>query len=130
MRRGANWFALIWAVLIGGFLLFGPVYGTATSSIATSPADHVASSVRREPVSLAASEGLWGYVLLALPVVLAGVPLLVASRRVRMRLNVALGVFVGMFALLGMASIGLFYVPVAIALILAVLAESPEEAAG
>ncbi len=123
MRRAANWFALAWTILVGGFFLFGPVYGTTTSATAISPAGPVGAPMRSGAAGLAAATGLWAYVVLALPALLAAVPLLVSPARPRRRLNLAFAAFLGLFALVGAASIGLFYVPVAIALIVAAVAE-------
>jgi hypothetical protein len=70
--------------------------------------------------TLAETNGPGTYFVLAIPVIVAGMPLLFRSRAVRMLSAVLLLVWVA----IGIASIGLFYIPSAVVMVWSVLGKA------
>ena len=112
----SGWAALI-AVLLtfvaGLFLAFYPVYQGV--SVTGSSSGVVTSS--SESATLITENGLWVVVPLCIPIVLAALGLIAVTTRRRTLVWVLGGVLLGFVVLTGF-SIGLFYLPAAIALLL------------
>jgi len=109
---------LAWAV--GLWLALVPVY-RGVSVTATAPGE---TAIESTPVtaSLIEVNGLWVLLLLAIPVVLTGLALvsilLTAPGQARRKLSLlALAVLLVGFGVVGSFSIGLFYLPSALALV-------------
>ena len=113
----STWIALVAVLLAAGaglLLAFSPVYQGVREAASSSGA--VTSS--RDRATLVGENGAWAVVLLCVPVALAVLGL-AGSVRGRSRLVwVLAGVLLG-FVVLGGFSIGLFYLPAAVALLLA-----------
>jgi hypothetical protein len=116
--RLASWFALgglLWCVVLGLLLWFLPVGESASSSSTGESTVGGGESF--------ASLSAYGPLPLIVPAALCGLALWAALRHQRLVLIIAT-VVLGLFALLGGFSIGLFYVPAVLALIVACLAIS------
>ncbi len=116
MRRMASWFAVLWTTGVAAFLLYGPPYATISSTTVLTPdGEPVRSSSAGSP-GLLAVEGEAAYVRVLLPMLVALVPLLLPRPGARRVASGVAAAVLGLYALLGMMSIGVFYVPPAIAL--------------
>jgi hypothetical protein len=74
--------------------------------------------------TLPESDGWDVLAVLAIPVVLAGAPLLLGSTRLRRPALVVASVLLLVFAALGAASIGLFYLPAAVTMVVAAVLDT------
>ena len=107
--------ALLLAVAAGLWLAFYPGFYQGVSVTASSSGEVVE---RSEQASLLAENGMWALGLLAVPIVLAGLGVLGALRSHRFLLwSVAVVLLV--FSVISAMTIGLFYLPAAIALLVA-----------
>ena len=111
--------AIAWAVFVALLFLFGPAYGTQRSSY-----DVAERGAQAGATTLSYSTGLSVngpdvIVPLAIPIILAIVPLFVKKTR-RVLLLVS-GSFMLLFCILGAASVGLLYTPTAFLLLVAAL---------
>ena len=77
MRVAGTWFAFVWTIGVAGFLLFGPVYRSVSSGVQLGHNALTAETTSRS-TGLAAKEGLWAFVRVSLPVLIAATPLVVA----------------------------------------------------
>ena len=123
------WAALV-AVLLtiaaGLLLAFYPVYQGVSATGSSSGVTTISS----ERATLITENGLWVIALLCIPIVLAALGLLAAARRRRVLAWVLGGVLLGFVVLSGF-TIGPFYLPAAIALLLSAgLADSSRKLAG
>ena len=105
--------ALLLAVAAGLFLVFYPLYQGV--SVTGSSSGVVTSG--SESGTLITENGLWAAVPLCIPIVLAALGLVAVARRRRSLAWVLGGVLLGFVVLSGF-TIGLFYLPAAIALLL------------
>ncbi len=107
--------ALLLAFAAGLWLAFYPGFYQGVSVTASSSGEVVESS---EQASLLAENGMWALGLLAVPIVLAGLGVFGAARRFRFLLwSVAVVLLV--FSVISAMTIGLFYLPATIALLVA-----------
>ena len=112
----AGWLALaavLLAVVAGLWLAFYPAYQGESETVSSSG---IATS--SESSTLIDENGAWAAFLLCVPVILAGLGLWGALRRRRTLLWIFAGVLLA-FVVLGGFSIGLFFFPAALALLLA-----------
>ncbi|MCH7491371.1 MAG: hypothetical protein IID05_11835 [Gemmatimonadetes bacterium] len=116
MRVAGTWFAFVWTIGVAGFLLFGPVYRSVSSGVQLGHNALTAETTSRS-TGLAAKEGLWAFVLVSFPVLIAATPLVAAHRGRSRGVTAGAAGLLGAFALLGAASIGLFYAPAVLALV-------------
>lgn len=105
--------------LVGGYFLFAPVYrsfstGTVVDSGQTFPLGSTA-----ETGTLASANGTSVYFLLAIPVLLAAAPLFTMRPYHQFALNAVASVMLVALTVVGAASIGLFYLPAALLLVIA-----------
>ena len=124
------WVAHLLAWAIGIALLFAPTYGV--SEAVAQPRDAPSGTpVTPETMSSSATlievNGVWVLLLLAIPVLLTGFGLAAAiypriPRALRLSILWCLAVGALIFCLMGLLSIGLLYLPVALALIVAATA--------
>jgi hypothetical protein len=111
--------AIAWAVVVALLFLFGPAYGTKSSSYEVGErGTQVRATTRGYSTGLSVN-GPDVIFPLAIPIILAIVPLFVKKRR-RALLLVS-GCFILLFCILGAASVGLLYTPTAFLLLLAAL---------
>jgi hypothetical protein len=113
----AGWAALaavLLAVGVGLWLAFSPSYQGTSETVSSSGAVTSTSG----SATLIAVNGSWVIFLLCVPVILAALGLLGAVRGQRVLVWVSTAVLLG-FVVLGGFSIGLFYFPSALALLLA-----------
>jgi hypothetical protein len=107
--------ALLLAVAAGSWLAFYPGFYQGVSVTASSSGEVVQ---RNEQASLLAENGMWALGLLAVPVTLTGLGVFGAARSFRFLLwSVAVVLLV--FSVISGMTIGLFYLPAAIALLAA-----------
>jgi glucan phosphoethanolaminetransferase (alkaline phosphatase superfamily) len=111
INRIARWFALVWAIAVYAVLQFLPVYSRATSST---------SGTRREGhATLLSVNGMAVLLLLGVPVLAAALTFLPVRPTLR---RPAVGIASAMaaaFVLVGAMSVGLFFLPTAVALLIA-----------
>ena len=105
--------ALLLTIVAGLFLAFYPVYQGVS---ATGSSSGVVTS-SSESGTLVTENGLWALVPLCIPIVLAALGLIAVARGRRAPVWVLGGVLLGFVVLSGF-TIGLFYLPAAIALLL------------
>jgi hypothetical protein len=86
----------------------------------------VATSTR---VSLLSNEGPGVFIVVAIPALLVAVPLLLRGATASYRSRVSIVMLLGVFMLLGAMSIGLFFVPTLIAMMMATSAQATQRAA-
>jgi hypothetical protein len=107
--------ALLLAVASGTWLALYPAFCQGVSVTASSSGEVVQ---RSEQASLLTENGMWALGLLAVPLALSGLGVFGAARRFRFLLwSVAVTLLV--FRLISAMTIGLFYLPAAIALLVA-----------
>ena len=135
MKRNGVATILAWAAhalawVAGLWFVFGPVY-QGVSVMATLPGEP-AGETARHTVTLLEANGLWVLWLLLVPILLSGVALLVIvftrngqARHSTLLWTPTLALLV--FCVVGILSIGLFYVPAALALLVAAITRLPEE---
>jgi hypothetical protein len=111
--------AALWATAVALFFLFGPVYGTSTSeySVTVSSGQVATSPERVGHASGLQANGPQIAFVLAIPIVVALLPL--AFRKHQRAAFLAAGALSLAFCVLGAMSVGMFYVPSALLLLLA-----------
>jgi hypothetical protein len=82
------------------------------------------TSCSSRPTTLPESDGWDVLAVLAIPVVIAGAPLMLGSTRLRRPALVVSSLLLLAFAALGAASIGLFYLPAAAAMVIAAVLDA------
>jgi hypothetical protein len=107
--------ALFLAVAAGAWLALSPGFYQGVS-VTTSSSGEVVE--RSEQASLLAENGMWALGLLAVPVVLAGLGVFGAARSHRVALW-CVAVVLLVFSIISGMTIGLFYLPAAVALLVA-----------
>ena len=117
--------ALAWGA--GLWMVFGPVYQGVSVSATT--AGEPAGEATRHTHTLVEANGLWVLWLLLIPVVMSGLVLLAIAltvqgqtRRKALLWTPALALLV--FCVVGIFSIGLFYLPALVALLVAAVTDS------
>ncbi len=112
MQRN-RWFPLAWAVAACVLLLAIPLYGSARET-QTADGGSVLTAGR---ATLAAVNGSWVYLLLAIPVIAAALPTLPWPARFQRLATLAGAAIASAFVVVGSFSVGLFFLPTAIGLI-------------
>ena len=122
MQRHLRFFAVAWAVGAYAVLLWLPVYSSerTTLDISGGPEIHSAGSA-----TLAAVNGPWVYLTLAIPVLAAALAALPWPAGFRRPAAIGGAVIASVFVVLGMMSVGMFFLPSAVALIALALATGP-----
>ena len=114
MPRISRWFPLAWAVVAYGVLVAVPVHSGRYDSHTSGGAE--VHAVTR--ATLAAINGQRVYLLLMIPVVAAALPALPWPPTLRRPAAIAGATIVTAFIVYGMATVGLFFLPCAFALVL------------
>ena len=117
MRRTATAGALLWTIVVGAFLILGPMYGGSTSAAQTAGSDGMSLEITTDHGLLAA--GPFALIPVTVPILLCLLPILLRSEPAQTRTLAVATTVIGALVLLGMLTIGLFYVPALIALIVA-----------
>ena len=112
MQRLARWFALIWAAAVYLVLLWLPVYGGITETIASDGSRTITSG----RATLAAVNGSRIYLILAVPLVASALAVMPWRGRSRRVADVTGAAISAAFVLLGQMSVGMFFLPTAAAL--------------
>ena len=123
MQRQLRWFPVAWASGVYLTLLVLPVYRWVSSS-QTSGGAEIRTAGR---ATLAEANGPWVYVMLAIPVVAAALAALPLPAEYRRPAAIVGASIASAFVVLGMMSVGIFFLPSAIGLI--ALAAAAKEAA-
>jgi hypothetical protein len=122
IRRILWWLAPAWAAAASAYLLLGPTITSVSSSVTLGPDGATSrSAALHTSTSLLAAQGASAVLPLLIPVLLAALPLLGRSSTARRVLGVIAALLLAVFCVLGILSIGLFYVP-SVAVLLVVLA--------
>jgi hypothetical protein len=130
-RPAALSFAL--ALVASLILLFVPTGTTSSSFCSVAPAPTSPGGTPGSPTctssethpSLVDEQG-WGVAIpLSIPVVVAGIPVAVTKTRARRPASIAATSLLLAFTILGAASVGIFYLPSAVAMIVAASHRSP-----
>lgn len=100
MRRFAYWFAIASTVIASAYLLFGPVYAGRGESLWD-------------------VNGIRALVAVSIPLVLVVAPLFMKNPYYQRHAGIGAGILMFGIVLLGLFSIGLYYLPAAVALMLA-----------
>jgi len=118
IQRVAPIIAAIWAAGVGLFFLLGPVYGTSTSEYSVTPTGGqvVSREVQGHSSGLEVN-GPHIVFVLSIPILLALLPL-AAPRHQRTAL-LASGALLLVFCVLGALSVGTYYLPSALLLLVA-----------
>ncbi len=110
--------AALWATAVALFFLFGPVYETSTSQYSvTVSGGQVASPEREARATGLQANGPHITFVLAIPIVLALLPL--AFRKHQRASFLGAGALTLAFCVVGAMSVGMFYLPTALLLVLA-----------
>jgi hypothetical protein len=110
--------AALWATAVALFFLFGPVYETSTSEYSvTVSGPQVASPEREGHATGLQANGPQIAFVLAIPIVLALLPL--AFRKHQRASFLGAGALTLAFCVVGAMSVGVFYLPTALLLLLA-----------
>ena len=113
MQRLLRWFPLAWAAGAYLVLLWLPTYSWVSDTMSTD-----ASEVRTAGrATLVAVNGPRVYLILAVPVLASALAALPWPPKVRRPAAIAGAVTAGAFVVLGMASVGMFFLPSALGLI-------------
>lgn len=110
--------ALAWTVAAGSYLLFAPLGTSSSSSMTASDGGTVILDSTTSNETLVDREGTGVLVVVLIPIGLALVAAL-ARRRWAMPTRIGAGVTLTVLCVLGMLSIGVFYLPAAILLLVA-----------
>ena len=124
IRRILWWVAPAWAAATSAYLLLGPTVSSVSSSV-TLGADGATSrsAALHTSTSLLAAQGASAVFPVLAPVLLAALPLLARNSKARCILGVIAALLLAVFCLLGMLSIGLFYVPSVVVLLVVLVLE-------
>jgi thiol:disulfide interchange protein len=113
MQRLLRWFSVAWALGAYVVLLWLPLYGWAQNTQTVGGPD-IRTAGR---ATLAAVNGRGVYLTLAIPVVAAVLAALPWPARLRRPTAIACAVIASAFVVLGLMSVGMFFLPSAVALI-------------
>ena len=117
-QQALSFIAALWATVVALFFLFGPVYGTSTGEYSvTAPGGQVMSPQFKGHASGLEVNGPHIAFVLVIPIILALLPLAVRKHQ-RLSFIVA-GVLLLAFCIVGAMSVGMFYLPSALLLLLA-----------
>ena len=122
MQRHLRFFAVAWAVGAYAVLLWLPVYSSERTTLDTrgGPEIHSAGSA-----TLAAVNGPWVYLTLAIPVMAAALAALPWPAGLRRPAAISGAVIASAFVVVGIMSVGILFFPSALALIVLALAPAP-----
>jgi hypothetical protein len=117
-QRTPSLIAALWATGVALFFLFGPVYGTSSSeySLTQAGSQVVNPEVKGHATGLEVNGPQILFVLI-IPIILALLPL--ASRQHRRASFIVAGALTLAFCVVGAMSVGMFYLPSALLLLLA-----------
>jgi hypothetical protein len=119
MQRLLRWFALTWAGGVYLVLLRLPMYAGMSQTIASDGSRTITSG----GATLAAVNGSRIYVILGVPLVAAVLAVLPWRGRSRRIVDVTAAAVSTVFVILGQMSVGMFFVPTAVALIAVAVAK-------
>jgi hypothetical protein len=105
--------ALVWSVAVSLFLIFGPAYAVESSIVGPQ-----ASGILRSSSGALAVNGPRILLVLGIPILLTGLPLLLRGRMRTPGAMIAIALLV-VFCVMSSASVGLLYLPGVFLLILA-----------
>jgi hypothetical protein len=123
MQRFLRWFAFVWSVVVYVALLGISVYSQVSDTLSTD-GSHV-RTIGRE--TLASVNGAAVYMTIAVPVIAAALVILPLSGRSRRAADIASVLIVAGFVLLGMMSVGMFFIPTALALVALTVRPDPTQ---
>ena len=119
MSRYAHWFAIAWTILVTAFLMFAPIYSGHSTTFNSDGAKIESIDPGR---TLLAANGPRALIAIAFPLMFVLAPLLANDRTLRRQIGIFSALLLFGFVLIGGFSIGLFYLPAAIAMLVFVVA--------
>ena len=116
--QALSFIAALWATVVALFFLFGPTYGTSTSeySVTASGGQVASPQFERHATGLEVNGPRVAFVLI-IPIILALLPL--AVRKHQRAAFLGAGALTLAFCVLGAMSVGMFFLPTALLLVLA-----------
>jgi hypothetical protein len=123
MQRFLRWFAFVWSAVVYVALLGIPVYSQASDTMSTD-GSHVRTVGR---ATLASVNGAAVYLTIALPVVASALALLPLSGTARRTADIASVLIMAGFVFLGMMSVGILFIPSALALVALTVTPHPPQ---
>jgi hypothetical protein len=132
-RRSENAAAIasfVAAVVVSAALLFVPAYTEESSTIVSPSTEGVISKIVVSHPTLIQVNGVRALLTLAVPVLIAGLPLLFRRSRWRALLEASAAALLTALTVIAGFSIGLFYLPSAVAMLVAALLARPAHASG
>jgi hypothetical protein len=119
MTRITYVLALIWTVGVTLYLAFVPIYGERKSWIETRPSGETFRVTEPGTQTLVDVNGRSALLMLAIPLALVILPLAIRPSHRQRPAGITAGILLLALSFLGGASIGMYYYPSAIALLLA-----------
>ena len=122
MSRAGLWFALAWTVGVTTYLLVAPMYGEKMTWTETTPSGRQIQHTEAGSSTLLDQNGPRILPALAIPLLLVGVPFATRTPRSRRTAALVCGTLLAIFAFLTSWTIGTYYFPPALALVLSAAA--------
>ena len=122
MSRIGLWFALVWILGVTVYLLVAPMYGEKMTWIETTPSGRQIQHTETGSSTLLDQNGPRILPALAIPLLLAGAPFATRTPRSRRIAALICGILLAIFAFLTSWTIGTYYFPPALALVLSAAA--------
>lgn len=119
MSRVTWWFALVWTVGVTVYLAVAPIYGEKKVWMETTPSGAQVQHTEKGSLTLLDVNGQRVLAVLAIPLMLVVAPALARKPDWRRKVGVACALLLFVLSFIASASIGLFYYPSWIALLLA-----------
>lgn len=112
--------------LIAVGVAFVTGFGAALMPLGTQTSTDSNGAVTTKHISLLSNEGHSVLIIVAVPALLVGVPLLFRSAAASRRSRIAVAFVLGCLVMLGAMSIGLFFVPTLAVMIVSLTAQPPD----
>lgn len=116
------WVAVGWSLVATSYLIVVPVYSSRRAMISTSAASATSETVGAKRLLQVSPRAA---VVLAVPLLLSASPLVVRRRRARRSITFVAATLLSGVCVLGAMTIGLFFLPSALALWAAVILDGP-----
>ena len=124
MSRVTYWFALAWTVGVTTYLVVAPIYGEKSTWMETTPSGAQVQHTDRGTSTLIDVNGPRVLAVLAIPLLLVAAPMLVRKPR-RRAVGLACGILLLGGAFISSWSIGMFYYPSALGLLISAASMRP-----
>ena len=119
MSRALYWMALIWAIGVAIYLMLTPMYGEKMTWAETAPSGQQIQHTDGGTYTLLDMIGARVLTLFAVPLLLTALPLFMSTPLARRRAGLICGALLAVFAFVASWSIGAYFYPSAVALLVA-----------